>query len=214
MTELFTIIYYTSNRENESLEKRIRDITRSISGNIPIVSVSQKPIDFGDNICVGDVGANDHNLYRQIQVACLRAKTPFVISAEADNLYPPDYFTFESPELGNIYRYKNIWVLKYWRTYFVKKRWCEGAQIADREYYLRLLERELDGKPMWINDKHPKTNPFRHLGNIFPTYGEGAVISLKTGDGLRANTMTDNTQYTRTLPYWGSVRTVRRKLCL
>jgi len=210
--DLYTIIYYTSNREDEALETRIRQILKKMSGGIPIVSVSQKPIDFGENICVGDVGANDHNLYRQIQIACETAKTPFVLSAEADNLYPPDYFTFENPELGKIYRYKNIWILKYWRTFFVKKRWCEGAQIIDREYYLKLLEEELKGMPMWLNEKHPRTNPFRALGEDFPRFGDGAVISLKTGNGLRANTLTDNSQYTRELPYWGNVKTVRRKL--
>jgi hypothetical protein len=209
-----TIIYYTSNREDEALETRIQQILRKMSGDIPIVSVSQKPIDFGTNVCVGDVGANDHNLYRQIQIACQTATTPFVLSAEADNLYPPDYFTFQSPELGKIYRYKNIWILKYWRTCFVKKKWCEGAQLADREYLLRLIDEELKGKPMWMEGKNTKTNPFRNLGDKFPRFGEGAVISLKTGNGLRPNTLTDNSQFTRTLPYWGSVRTVRRKLNL
>lgn len=210
-----TIIYYTSNKENEDFEKKIQNIIKKTVGDIRIISVSQKPINFGDNICVGEVSANDHNLYRQIQIACKEAKTPFVASAEADNLYPPDYIKLKPDKIDTIYRYNNIWILKYWRTYFVRKRWCEGAQIAGREYYLDLLEKEFENKPMWTTQTSTKTNPFKKYGNNILFYGTDIpVISMKTGQGLRSNTITDNAQYTRYLPYWGSVKTVRRKLCL
>ena len=68
--DLFTIIYYTSNKEDEAFEGKTRKKLLEVCGDIPIISVSQKPIDFGKNICVGDVGACDANLYRQIQIGC------------------------------------------------------------------------------------------------------------------------------------------------
>jgi len=37
------------------------------------------------------------------------------------------------------------------------------------------------------------------------------VVSIKTGQGLRANTLTDKIGV-KALPYWGSTKTVRRKL--
>jgi len=208
-----TLIYYTSNKENEDFEKKIQRIIKKISGDIRIISVSQKPIDFGENICVGDVGANDHNLYRQIQIACKEAKTPFVASLESDNLYPIDYIRLNPTRMDTLYRYNNIWILKYWRTYFVRKRWCEGAQIAGREFYLDLLEKEFENKPIWTTATRTKTNPFRNLGNNFLWYGTDIpVVSIKTGNGLRSNTITDNTRYTKELPYWGSSKIVKRKL--
>jgi len=208
-----TILYYTSNREDESFEKKIRSILLKINNDrYPIISISQKPIDLGRNICVGDVGVSDHNIYRQIQIGCQEAKTPFIISAEADNLYPHDYFNFIPEKIDVVCRYKNIWILKYWRTVFVRKPWCEGAQIIGREYYLDLIEKELAGKPQWLDGHYP-TNPFRYLNRGWDYYGtEIPVISFKTGKGLRSNTWTTNSDYTRILPYWGSVSTVRRKL--
>jgi len=207
-----TVIYYTSNRENEAFEKKIQSILLKMCGDFPIISVSQKPIELGENICVGNVGASDHNLYRQIQIALQAAKTPFVISAEADNLYPFDYFNLEPGKLDEIYRYNNIWLLKYWRTVFVRKEWCEGAQIAGREYYLSLVNAELEGKPMWINQAHTRTNPFRNLNRSWMWYGtEVPVISIKTGRGMRINAGTIG-QRASYLPYWGTVKIVKRKL--
>jgi hypothetical protein len=209
-----TIIYYTSNREDENFEKKIQKVLMRMNPGFPILSVSQKQIDFGENICVGDVGANDHNLYRQIQIACQSIFTPFVISAEADNLYPRDYFDIEPSKLDSIYRYSNVWILKHHRGYFFKKRWCEGAQIIGREYYLDLLEKELEGKPLWLNGHYP-TNPFRNLNQNWNWYGTDIpVVSIKTGLGLRANTLTIAGETTRSLPYWGTTRVVRTKLGL
>ena len=83
--DLATIIYYTSNREKESFENVIIDELKKVAkevGDIPIVSVSQKPIDLGKNICIGDVGANDINLMKQILLGCEAATTPYVFMAE------------------------------------------------------------------------------------------------------------------------------------
>jgi hypothetical protein len=87
------IIYYTSNREDPKFENRVKENILSVT-DLPIVSVSQKPIDFGKNICVGDVGTSGFNCFRQIQIALQNTAADFVISAEADCLYPPDYFEF------------------------------------------------------------------------------------------------------------------------
>jgi len=56
-----TIIYYTANREDERFEQVIRENILRVSEGLPIISVSQKPIDFGQNICVGNVGVSNQN---------------------------------------------------------------------------------------------------------------------------------------------------------
>src|ERR1700687_5200912 len=96
-----TIIYYSSNHEKPEFEQRIKDNILRVSSGLPIISVTQKPIDFGKNIVVGDVGTSGLNMFRQVQIACRAAKTKFVISAEADCLYPPDYFIF-IPKKDNV----------------------------------------------------------------------------------------------------------------
>ena len=60
-----TIIYYTANREKESFENKVRENILKVKGDLPVISVSQKPIDFGKNICVGDIGQNYLNAFRQ-----------------------------------------------------------------------------------------------------------------------------------------------------
>ena len=131
-----TIIYYTSNREDEKFEKNIRDRILASSGGLPIVSVSQKPIDFGHNVCIGDVGACNHNLFRQIQVACLTAKTPYVLSCEADCLYPDDYFKYVPNDVNKCYKFTPLYILNEWGKYeysgFYRKDVAPFAQICGR----------------------------------------------------------------------------------
>jgi hypothetical protein len=206
-----TILYYTSNKEDETFERNIQAILKKNSNGMPIISISQKPIGFGDNICIGQVGANDHNLYHQILIGCRAAKTPFVIMAEADNLYPPDYFNFTTDRIDMVYRYEPIYVMKLHRSYFFRKPTCEGAQITGREYLIDLIEKEIGIDPGW-SDTQFKVNPYKSLNRKWQVFGSDIpVVSIKTGRGLRANTMTDKTGI-RELPYWGTTRTVRRKL--
>ncbi|TAJ98753.1 MAG: hypothetical protein EPO36_14260, partial [Chloroflexota bacterium] len=141
-----TIIYYSSNHEKPEFEDRIKDNILKVSGGLPIISVTHKPIDFGKNIVVGDVGASGFNMFRQVQIACREAKTRFVISAEADCLYPPDYFEFIPPRDDICYRDKNLYVMPQHRAFFWRKE--EGAthaQIIGREFYLKVLDKLFEG---------------------------------------------------------------------
>ena len=48
-----TVLYYTSNREGENFEIKVREIILENKGDLPLISVSQKPIDFGKNRAKG-----------------------------------------------------------------------------------------------------------------------------------------------------------------
>lgn len=61
--------------------------------NTPIISVTQKPIDFGNNICVGDIGQSAYNIYKQILIGVREAKTEYVATVEDDVMYPAEHFT-------------------------------------------------------------------------------------------------------------------------
>src|SRR3990167_9962351 len=87
-----TVVYYTSGRIRASFGERVREqLLLAVSG-APIVSVSQKPLDFGDNICVGDIGHTYFNIYRQILVGAKAAKSKYVALAEDDTFYPAEHF--------------------------------------------------------------------------------------------------------------------------
>ena len=214
-----TIIYYSSNREKPEFEQRIRENVLKVCGDLPIISVTQKPIDFGENIVVGDVGVSGFNMFRQVQIACRAAKTKFVVSAEADCLYPPDYFEFIPDRDDICYRDKNLYVMGQHRTYFYKKE--EGAthaQIIGREFYLKTLERLFAGAPEWsIEERNfPKERTHQKQEDVF-TKNEiefyettNPVVQIKTSQSMRNYTNSDRVARNE-LPYWGDGREFRKK---
>lgn len=211
----FTIIYYTSNRECTNLELNVRENILKHCGNIPIISVSQKPINFGENICVGDVGASGFNMFRQVLIACEAAKTRFVISAEADCLYPPDYFNF-NPEKENVcYRNSNLYVMGNKRSYFFHK--SEGAthaQVIGRQFYIDRLKELFKDAPEWSmeernfpKERFKKEDVFDKI-EYYKT--ENPVVQIKTSQSMRHHTHSDRTPI-YDLPYWGNGVNFRKK---
>jgi hypothetical protein len=209
-----TILYYTSNRERQGFEERVKKNILKVRGDLPIISISQRPIDFGEkNICVGDVGASGFNMFRQVQLGCQAAKTRFIISAEADCLYPPDYFTYRPPKDDVCYRNTNLYVMPDARDFFFRKR--EGAthaQIVGRKFYLDTLTKLFEGAPKWsVKEKNfPKErrrqeDVFRHI-EYYAT--ENPVFQIKTHKGMRYYTHSERIPIPE-IPYWGSGKTCR-----
>ena len=208
-----TILYYTSNKEEEGFEDRVRKNLLENCGNLPIISVSQKPIDLGTNICVGDIGVSGFNMFRQVLIGCKAAKTKFIISAEADTLYPPEYFTFR-PEKDNVcYRNSNLYVMPDQRAFFFyKEEGATHAQIVGREFYINRLEKLFGNAPMWCpeeknfpKERHRKSDVFSKI-EYYKT--ENPVFQIKTHRGMRYYTHSDRTPI-KELPYWGSGTKIR-----
>lgn len=214
MEDLVTIIYYSSGREKKSFEKRIQETLLSNCGQIPIISVTQKPMGLGKNICVGDVGASGFNMFRQVQIACRFATTRFVISAEADCLYSPDYFKFIPPRDDIPYRNSNLYVMPDARDYyFYKKEGATHAQIVGREFYLNRLDKLFKDAPKWSTEemnfpkeRHRKEDVFDEM-EYFKT--KNPVVQIKTHRGMRYYTHSDRTPI-YTLPYWGVGTSIRQ----
>ena len=208
-----TIIYYTSNREGPGFEARVQENLLKVCGNLPIISVSQKPIDLGKNICIGDVGASGFNMFRQVQIALEAADTPFVISAEADCLYPPDYFEFIPPRLDIPYRNSNLYVMPDQRGYFFyKEEGATHAQIVGRQFYLETLKKLFEGAPKWSVEEKNFPKERWHKADVFDKIAywrsKNPVFQIKTHKGMRYYTHSDRTPI-HELPYWGNGGKVR-----
>ena len=220
-----TIIYYTANHESDAFEQKIRDNILRQSHGMPIISVSQKPIDFGRNICVGNQPFCELNMLRQQLIGLEAADTKFALAAESDVLYPPEYFAFIPPTEDNVYRYTNVWILfpqlsvdhLYEAGHipnnfdgFWKKRYTEGAQICGREYWIKNLKAILGSNPEWFDDRkhHPKTF---FAKDEYSWSSWSPVVSVKTRNGLRKYTATSHVS-TNNLEYWGSDDEVRTML--
>jgi len=212
-----TIIYCSSNMEDQNFENRIKDTILKNCGDLPIISVTQKPINFGKNICVGDnIGVSGFNFFRQVQIGLKEAKTEFVISAEADCLYPEDYFTYRPPTNDKCYRNSNLYVMPDHRDYFFHKGGgATHAQIIGKEFYLDRLNYLFKGAPEWSateknfpKERHKRQDIFEE-SDIIRYRTENPVFQIKTHKGMRYYTQSDRTSI-KSIPYWGDGKIIRR----
>lgn len=108
-----TIIYLTDN----ALDGRIADVCRfyllKAAGEARIVSVSQRPIDLGDNVCVGEIGRSGLSIDRQLKAGLDMVDTEFVAIAEHDCIYGAEHFAWEPPDRISFFYNTNCWLLQY-----------------------------------------------------------------------------------------------------
>jgi hypothetical protein len=205
VTNELTVIYLSSNQEPESFEHKIQVRLLDIIGDLPLVSVTHKPMDFGHNICVGEIEVCDRSTRKQLLIGCEYATTPLVAIAEADTLYPPTgYFDFVPDNVDYAYRYMNIWVLER-KPRFMRKWYIYWGMVAGREYLIGALKN-------WLQDSRQKDLWWKRSGWL-PFEGEVPIISVKTGYGLRPNTRgTRGVPKVQHLPHWGSAVELKAEL--
>lgn len=142
-----TVIYYTSNwldtHNPYFLENTKKQLLIAI-GDLPLISVSQKPIAFGKNICVGKIGRSHLNIYRQILIGAKEAKTKYVAMAEDDILYSHEHFHYHLPE-KDVFSYNMAkWSLFTWTKpplfSFRNNRKVVNSLIAKRDMLVSALE--------------------------------------------------------------------------
>lgn len=106
-----TILYLTDNSLDERLAVKCRSHLLEQAGEIPIVSVSQRPLDFGKNVVVGDIGRSWLSLYRQILAGLAVVETENVVICEHDCLYTPWHLNYQ-PADGGVFHYNaNFWLV-------------------------------------------------------------------------------------------------------
>lgn len=98
------ILYYSSNElDGTPLNDWCKE-TILVSG-LPIISVTQKPIDFGQNIVYTKQRGRSHSLlYKQILTGLKSATEPYLFFCEHDVLYHPSHFDFVPPR-DDVYYY-------------------------------------------------------------------------------------------------------------
>jgi len=128
------VIYISSNREKPEFEEKIIKDMLSKKGDLPVFSVSQKPMDLGTNKCVGDVGTSGFNFCRQLEMVIEMADVDYVVSCEADCLYSPDYFKFVPPKLDRVYRKEPDSFSGCWERFLVKQAKVSAKRPAAVEH--------------------------------------------------------------------------------
>lgn len=118
----YELVYYTDNRPEDHIfltcQKQLNKCM-DLWG-YPIISVSQKPIDFGRNI-VMDIERSVLSMYRQILTGLEASTADNIFMIEHDLLYHPNHFDFTPPK-NNVY-------------YYDRNRWCVCADTGKAVFY-------------------------------------------------------------------------------
>lgn len=143
-----SIVYYTANFAPESFVSKIRKNLLEAKGDIPLISVSQKPIDFGHNICVGEIGRHHLNIYKQALIGAKVATTKYIAMAEDDVLYHPSHFELR-PDPGKFGYNLNYWGLYTWTVplFSYRNRRNFHTLICERELFIEAMEERFNKWP-------------------------------------------------------------------
>jgi len=106
------LVYYTDNHAGEIIlsacQKQLVKCMETYG--FPIISVSQKPIDFGRNI-VMDLERSVLSMYKQILRGLEESKVDIIFMIEHDLLYHPSHFDF-TPLKKNVFYYdRSVWAV-------------------------------------------------------------------------------------------------------
>lgn len=182
-----TLLYYTANTIEEFLGENIRQHLLKVNeGKYPIVSISQKPLNFGENICVGEIGKSYYNCYKQIFIGAKEVKTEYIAMCEDDTLYSQEHFSHR-PSNKKVFSYnKNMWYTEeteYWSKGWVGMCTC----VVTTRYLIDMLKPRFEKFPK--EDKSISKRVFQEPGrfdgaNIEYWYSKIPILTFNYFGGL------------------------------
>lgn len=157
-----SVIYYTSNHLEKTNPYFLRNTQKQLLkaiGEHPLISVSHKPMDFGQNIVVGEKdglepGRSHLNIYKQILIGCKHAKTKYVAMAEDDILYSYAHFHTYVPKRQRFaYDMQKLSLFTWTKPpmySFRTKRRVVNQLIAPRDMLIEALEERFARVPILL----------------------------------------------------------------
>lgn len=143
-----TLLNYSSSRMPEPSASNFRnELLKTINGTYPIVSVTQKPIEFGLNICVGDIGQSYYNIYKQMQIGLQEVKTRYVAIIEDDTLYTMEHFSCRPSSDEVVSFNKHFWFLDT-REFWTKGHIGSFGLIAPTDYLRNSMNQRMKRYPI------------------------------------------------------------------
>lgn len=217
-----TILFYTCNRIDETFANNVRSYLLETSWGIPIVSVSHKPIDFGENICVEGLEPSIYNVYKQILIGAKAAKTDYLACCEDDCLYTPEHFEHRPP-IDAFYYNTNRWRVHNDSFLFKHRREATAAGmwncIAPIELMVKTLEARFEKYPVkgsqigWGEpgryERKLGLPPVKSLA--FKTEIPNITFSHETSLGGVRRVGPEDIKKPE-LPYWGNAKELRERM--
>lgn len=106
------IVYYTDNELDPEIMSKCQRQLRKCVGDHRIVSVSLKPLDFGDNIVL-PLERGPLTMFKQQLAGLEELKTDYVFFVEHDVLYHAHHFEFVPQDTSTFYYNVNVWKMRY-----------------------------------------------------------------------------------------------------
>jgi hypothetical protein len=219
------IIYYTDNELDEKIMKVCQKQLLKASNGKKIVSVSLKPIDFGQNIAL-PLLRGYLTMFKQILIALEVLDTDAVFFCEHDVLYHPSHLNF-IPTDRNIWYYNdNNWFLRLTDGFALYNKsaslsgLCVYRDIAIKHYRERIAMIEKEGEGCVRNmGFEPMTNgrvkwehqyTFKTYQSIAPNidikHGQNLTRARWTQDKFRRKPTVWKEADIDTIPGWNNVR--------
>lgn len=217
------LIYYTDNRLDEKLMKICQEQLKKTAGDKKIVSVSLKPIDFGENIVL-PLERGYLTMFKQILTALEARDTDVVFFCEHDVLYHPSHFDFVPPDRNVWYYNGNYWALRLADGFALHYNMiplsglCVYRDIAIKHYRERIALVEKEGfsyrigfEPMTHNrikwENWYKSEIFQPAGpNIDIKHGKNLTLSRWTQDKFRRKPTFWEEGSSENIPGWENLR--------
>lgn len=141
-----TVVYYTANHLKTNFFEKTKSCLLEAVDDYPLITVSHKPLDFGQNIVVTNLDRSYLSLYKQILIGIQAANTEFVALAEDDVLYHKDHFSRYRPSKGVFGYNLNKWSIYTWSKtpiFSHKHRRTNLSLICHREDLIEALKERL-----------------------------------------------------------------------
>jgi len=207
-----SIIYYTNNKIRKDFAIATQNELIKVAADLPIITVSHKPMVFGDNICVGEIGSLIYNIYKQIFIGAQAAKTKYIACVEDDCLYTREHFCLQPPD-DTIYYNMNRWSIDPRGFYYHRRRMGMWQCVAPRQLIVDALEERFKKYPEPFAPKTPQpAEPGKHDEKFGLTprkfqilYTNLPIVTFNhrpSMGGLRKILKTDEIK--KDIPYWGN----------
>ena len=215
-----TIIYLTASQIPDTFAEYARNVLREAIGDIPVISVSRKPLDFGLNLLDTEPKSLS-NIYWQMLRAAKLATTKYVAIAEDDCLYHRYHFEWEPGQLEDEFYYdQNRFALFTWGKpmYHWRNRKSNCSLIAPRKLLIETLEERYakwpHGTPENITGEVGRRMVEKNLGvrerKSKEVYSKVSIIQVNHEYGSEERQKTHRKSYgpirAYDIPHWGEAK--------
>lgn len=225
------IIFYTDNQLNTKIAHKVQKQLLNAVGSRRIVSISLKPMDFGNNIHL-NLKRGYLTMAKQILTGLKELDTDIVFFCEHDVLYHPSHFDFIPKEKEIYYYNTNVWKVRSSDGHAVKVNDCR--QLSGLCVYRETAIKHFEKRVKLLEQKYANSNEeefnkyVREMGFEPGTHNRAARVDDSTSatwesevpnvdirhdtnttpsrwkkDQFRNQKYTEGWQETDNIPHWG-----------